>query len=338
MKVLIIGGTGLISTAITREMLEKDYEVTLYNRGQREARFPAGAQQITGDRYDFPTFERQMAEAGRFDCVIEMIGFKPEQAESAVRAFRGRTDHLVFCSTVDVYRKPAGRLPVTEAEPRIGNNDYGRNKILCEDIFTQAHQRGDFNATIIRPAMSYGEGGTVVEPFGWGTRYIDRLRKGKPIIVHGDGTCLWVACHVDDVAHAFVHAAGNAATYGKAYHVTGEEWLTWNRYFSELAEAAGAPPPQFAHIPTDVLLQLLPQKASIIRENFGENSIYDNTAAKTDLDFRYTVSWKEGARRTIRWLDTHDRIQPTEDDARDDRIIAAWENLRMALAREFKMP
>lgn len=336
MRILIIGGTGRISTAITRGFIELGIDVTLFNRGHQEKRFPEDVRQITGDRYDFAAFEAQMAGTKHFDCVIEMICYTPEQAESAVRAFKGRTGHVIFCSTVDVYRKPAGRYPVTEQEPRRGNNNYGRNKILCEDIFMQAHENGDFPVTIIRPAMSYGEGGSLVEPLGkgWGTRYIDRVRKGKPIILHGDGTVLWVACHVDDVGRTFVHAAGNSATFGKAYHVTGEEWLTWHVYYQQMAAAIGAPEPRFVHIPIELLMKITPERARLLPENFGENSIYDNSAAKQDLEFRYTIPWEDGARRTIKWLEEHGQIENSDDDQFDDNVIAAWERLCNTMTTE----
>ena len=327
MNVLIVGGTGLISTAISRQLLERGVELTLYTRGQTPARFPDAARVVTGDRYDFATFEAQMQALGRFDCVIDMICFKPPQAESAIRAFAGRTDQYIFCSTVDVYAKPADRYPITEASARRGDNDYAGNKILCEDLMTEAHARGELPVTIIRPGFTYGEGGGVLDVFGWTTRVIDRLRKGKPIIVHGDGSSLWVACHVDDAAHAFVTAAGDAQTLGKAYHVTGEEWLTWNRYYQQLAEAAGAPAPTLVHIPTDLLAMIDPKRALSTVTNFQGNNLFDNSAARTDLDFHYTIPWREGVERAIRWLDENGRIENSNNDPFEDRVLAHWQAL-----------
>jgi nucleoside-diphosphate-sugar epimerase len=335
MKVLIIGGTGLISTAISRELLARGYDLTLYNRGQTPSRIPAGARYLSGDRNDFPAFERQMGEAGTFDCVIDMVCFAPDQAESDVRAFRGRTGHLIFCSTVNVYTKPADRYPIREDAARVPiDDDYGTHKVQCEDLFFAAHARGDFPVTIIRPAHTYGEGGVIIHTFGWSTTYLDRIRRGKPIVVHGDGTSLWVPCHVDDVAHAFVHAAGNTAAFGRAYHVTGEEWLTWNRYHQGVAEALNAPAPTLVHIPTDLLVKIAPERAWTTYNNFSGHNIFDNAAARRDLDFHYTVPWVEGVRRTVAWLDAHGRIENSDDDPFDDRVIAAWERLTSAMAAE----
>lgn len=333
-KILIMGGTGLISTPITRQLIAAGHEVTHYNRGQRAARFTDTVHTIHGDRNNFMAFEQQMADAGMFDCVIDMIGFTPEQAESAVRAFQGRTAQFIFTSTVDVYSKPASRYPILESEPRRGNNSYGSNKILCEDIFLAAHARGDLNVTIIRPAMTYGEGGSIVELQAWGTKYIDRIRKGKPIIVHGDGSALWVACHIDDAAGAFVGAIGNPVTFGKVYHVTGEEWLTWNAYYAGVAQALNVAAPRIVHIPTDLLMQIAPDRMAVVEQNFQGNNIFDNTAARTDLGFRYTIPWVEGVRRTVAWLDANGTIFNSDDDPFDDQLIAAWERLSRSLTAE----
>ncbi len=327
MKLLIIGGTGLISTAITRQLLERGDDVTLYNRGRQEARFPPGTKTIPGDRRDYARFEAQMADAGPFDCVIDMVGFVPEDAESLVRAFRGRGAHLLFCSTVCVYGGPATRYPIREDEPRRPTGDYGANKIRCEDVLQAAHTRGDFPVTILRPSQTYGEGGTIVHSLGWGTNYLDRIRKNKAIIVHGDGSCLWAACHIDDVARGFLGAAGNSNAFGKTYNLTGEEWMTWNRYHEGVAEAMHAPPPRMVHIPTDLLGRIAPKRAGISVDIFQYPSIFDNSAAIADLGFRYTIPWVEGVRRTVAWLEERNQIANSDDDPFDDRVIAAWERL-----------
>jgi nucleoside-diphosphate-sugar epimerase len=331
-NVLIIGGTGLISTAISQQLVAAGYDVTHYNRGQRAVRIQSDVRTLHGDRNDFARFEQHMADVGTFDCVIDMICFTPEQAESAVRAFKGRTGQFIFTSTVDVYSKPASRYPIRENEPRKGNNSYGSNKILCEDIFFQAQDV--LNVTIIRPAMTYGESGSIVELQGWGTKYIDRIRKGKPIVVHGDGSALWVACHIDDAAGAFVGAVGNTKAYGKAYHVTGEEWLTWNAYYAGVAEALNAPMVRLVHIPTDVLMRVAPDRMGVVEQNFQGNNIFDNTVAMTDLGFRYTIGWVEGVRRTVAWLDANGKVVNSDDDPFDDQLVAAWNRSCDALAAE----
>jgi len=328
-KVLIIGGTGLIGTAVTRFLMERGDDVTLYNRGTRELRIPHKPKRIQGDPTDYAAFEAQMAKSGPFDCVIDMICFLREDAESAVRAFRGRVEQYVFCSTVDVYTKPAKRYPVKEDEERqpASSFPYAVNKAACEKILLQAHRRGDFQVTFIRPAYTYGEGGGPIHTFGWGTYYLDRVRRGKPIIVHGDGTSFWVACHRDDVAKAFMGAAGNERAFGKAYHVTGEEWMTWNQYHERVAQAIDAPAPKMVHIPSELLYLVAPKQATWCLENFRFNNIFDNTAARADLGFRYTIRWVEGVRRVVAWLGEHGKIENSDDFPFYDRIIEAWQEL-----------
>lgn len=334
MRILIIGGTGLISSPMTQFLLERGDEVTHYNRGRLELYpVPAGVHHLQGDRTDYTTFENQMASAGPFDCVIDMVGYAPEDAESVVRAFTGRTGHFIFCSTVDVYLKPASRYPVTEAEGYGGLNTYSLNKVKCEQILRAAHERGDFPVTMIRPAYTYGEGRGPVHSFGGRTTYIDRIRKGKPIVVHGDGSSFWTACHRDDVARAFVAAAGQAHTFGRAYHTPGEDWMTWNSYHRRVAAAIGAPEPALVHIPSDVLGQAVPQQASIVVENFQFNNIFDTTAARTDLAFRYTVPWEEGVRRMVNWLDQHGRVENSDTDTFEDRLIEAWRQVETQLGQ-----
>lgn len=332
MRVLIIGGSGLISTAITRELVARGDAVTLYNRGQTPLRVDGAVSSITGDRTDFAAFEAQIAAAGAFDCVIDMVCYRPDEAESAVRAFAGRTEHYIFCSTVDVYTKPAATYPIREEAERrpVPALAYAFDKAACEAVLLAAHTRGDLPVTIIRPAHTYGEGGAILHSLGWSTHYIDRIRRGRPIPVHGDGTSLWTSCHADDVAAAFVNAAGQPSVLGMAYHVAGEEWQSWNQYHERVAEALGAPPPQFVYIPSTLLAQATPE-ASWCKLNFQFDNIFDNAAARAELGFCYTVPWVEGVRRTVDWLDRHQRIDPSTEHDLEDRIIAAWRQAEHAM-------
>lgn len=332
MKILIIGGTGLISTSISRQLLEAGHNLTLYNRGQTEPRLSGDYQHIRGDRNNYADFEEKVSAAGPFDCVIDMVCFKPEQAESAIQAFAGRVGQFIFCSTVDVYTKPPATFPVTESHQRISLTDYGRDKAKCEDLFMSAHHAGKFPVTILRPASTYGEGGNIIHTFGWQTYFLDRLRKGKPVIVHGDGEALWVSCHTDDVARGFVNAIGNEAAYGQAYHLTGEEWQTWNQYHQRLAQAIGAPTPDIVHIPADILVRVSPEHTMITYLNFQYTNIFDNSAAKRDLDFKVTVDWLSGSKRTYDWLEANDRIEDWQSFPLYDQIVERYRQLGSEMA------
>ncbi len=334
MKILIIGGTGLISTPLTHFLLERGDDLTLYNRGETPSRVPTGTKVLTGDRTRYASFENQMRDAGSFDCVIDMVGYAPGDADSVVRAFKGRIGQLIFCSTVDVYRKPASRYPYTEAEAYGGLNTYSSSKVICEKTLLAANANGDFPVTIIRPAYTYGESRGVLYPVGSSGGYLDRIRQGKPIIVHGDGSSLWVACHIDDVARAFVGAIGNRKTFGKVYHTTGQEWMTWDQYHQGVARALNAPLPKFVHIPTDTLIKMVPERAASVADNFQFNNIFDNSAARDDLGFRYTIPWVEGVRRAVDWLEKNRKPVTAPDLSIDDLIINRWIAFEADLTKE----
>jgi nucleoside-diphosphate-sugar epimerase len=302
-------------------------DVVLNNRGQRPSLIEGNYTTITGDRKDFAAFEKQMAEAGPFDCVIDMVCYLPEEAESAIRAFSGRTGQYIFCSTVDVYTKPAAVYPVTEDAEKFPSKKfmYGYNKARCEELLFAAHEHGGLVITSIRPGHTYGEGGNnLLHALGRGTYHVDRLKKGQPIIVHGNGRSFWPTCHRDDVAAAFANAAGNKKTFGKGYHVAGEEWMTWEGYHQGLAKGIGAEPPEFVYIPTDALVRMAPREAMFTEVNFSYNNLFDNTAAREDLGFRVTIPWIEGARRTIKWLEDNGQLEKSEDFPLYDQVIDVW--------------
>jgi nucleoside-diphosphate-sugar epimerase len=325
MNVLIIGGTGLISTPITRILLEQGHSVTHFNRGNKQNEFP-DVHTIIGDRAEYATFKTLLHDK-KFDCVIDMVCYKPEDAKSAIETFQGKVGQYVFCSTVDVYTKPAPYYPVTEDAPRKPSKEFGYayDKARCEEIFFEALEQSSFPVTIIRPAYTYHESVGVLHTFGWSTDYLERIRAGKPIITHGDGNSFWVACHADDVARAFINALGKENVLGKSYHVAGEEWLTWNHYHQTVAKALGCELPELVHIPTDVLYKLAPEQSFWAKVNFQFNNLFDNTAAKRDLDFRYTVSWEQGAKRMVTWLQEYSQSDSSPDHY--ESVLQAWHKL-----------
>jgi nucleoside-diphosphate-sugar epimerase len=325
MRVLILGGTGLISTSITRQLVERGDDVTVFNRGQRESRIPEGVRSLTGDRKDYDAFEKMMAFE-EWDGVIDMIGFVPEDAQSDIRAFHGKTRRFVFCSTVCVYNGRVTKTPATDDEPLNPLSDYGKNKAACENILMEAFAEQGFPTTILRPSHTYGEGGSIIHSLGWTTTFLDRVRKNKKVIVHGDGKTLWASCHIDDVARAFVGALDNDVSAGQSYHVTGDDPQSWDDYVASVAEVIGGSP-EIVHIPTDILVKLAPKRAAFTGHEFQYNRIFDNSKAKRDLGFEYTIPWKEGVQRTVEWLDSRGKIENSDTDPFDDCVIGKWEEL-----------
>ncbi len=331
MKILVIGGTGRISTPVTRLLLDCGDDVTLLNRGRRDSPFTRRAREIRGDRHDDDAFERTLSEAGTFDAVIDMIGYRPEEVEASVRALAGRCGQYVFCSTVDVYQRPSAHYPYREGEKLHSLSDYGRNKVLCERVLEHAHADGAFALTILRPAHTYDDTGIIHHAMGRGTAMLDRLRRGKPVIVHGDGQSLWVAAHAEDVALGFLGALGNTRAYGRGYHLAGEEWVTWDTYHRIVAEALGAPPPELVHIPTELLVRLAPRGAAVCAANFQYPNIFDSIAARSELGYRYTIPLRRGFARVVAWLEAHGAIADADSEPAYDAIVEIWREMSQAL-------
>jgi len=338
MKILIIGGTGNISTPITRMLQGKGHDITLFNYDQiRPEWLLPEVRVISGNRKDLHLFESQIFIDGNYDCVIDMICFEPEDAVIDAVLFKGHTKQFIFCSTVDVYPKTPDRYPVNE-DLEIGalpSFQYAWKKVECEKTLWQAHRRGDFQLTVLRPAATYNESWSPgVHSFGGQTYHLDRIRKGKPIIMHGDGTSIWVAAYRDDTASAFVAAAGNETAFGQAYNVTGDELMTHNRIWKTIARVMNAPEPDFVYIPSLLLANLAPVEALWCRENFMHNNIFDNSKAKRDLGFRYTVSYEEGVKKCIEFLTRHNLIENCDNYPFYDQIIQKWRNAVNHLTNE----
>lgn len=339
MKLLIIGGTGNISTAITRGLQGHGHDLTLFNNdAERPVWLDSEVKVLSGDRRDYATFEQQLAGLGPWDCVIDMIAFEPQDAECDVRAFRGRTRQFLFCSTVDVYDKSPSRYPVSENEAVLGAKpsfQYGWKKAQGERTMWAAHERGDFALTVLRPTFTYNETWSPgIHSFGGQSYHLDRLIKGKPIILHGDGTSIWVATHRDDTASAFIGAVGKEKSFGQSYNVSGDEWMTHTHIWQTLARLLGAPQPDFVYIPTERLSRLAPREAEWCVENFQYNNIFDNSKAKRDLGFRYTVRFEDGARRCIEWLQANGKIEDSAKYPFYDRVVETWRRHTAAMEKE----
>jgi nucleoside-diphosphate-sugar epimerase len=282
MKALIIGGTGLISTGIVKHLLPRAAKVTMFNRGQRENTLPPGIAAIMGDRNDFAAFEKQFADQ-KFDVVIDMICFNPAQAESDVRAFADRCGHFIFCSTVCTYGiKVPPNVLIDETFPQEPISDYGRNKVACERIFLQAHERKQMPVTIIRPSHTYGPGGTVIDNIEFNPTSWDRIERGLPVLCSGDGLGLWVSTHRDDCGKLFAHAAMNPRTFGQSYNATRDEIFTWRDLIRQTAEALGKKA-QVIFMPADWIVAHDPKRFNLLKEITAFHGAYTSAKAKREV-------------------------------------------------------
>jgi len=321
MRVLIIGGTGLISTAITNRLLRDGTDVVHLNRGKTSPRYTGGTvDEIHIDRHD-PSFPDALKGNGPYDVVIDMCAYHPDEVRPTLTALAGVTTQYIFCSTVDVYGKPAQKFPITEAEPLTGHTEYAKNKIACEELVMQAE---GFERTVVRPSCTYGEGGVVIHTFGWGTWFLSRLEQGLPVVVFGDGTGIWTWCHVDDMAVAFTGACLNPAAYGQRFHAASDELLTWNASVETIARAVGGAPPTLVHIPIEVLHMWAPEHSQISWDNFAWPNFYDSSLAESITGFRTTVPFDVGVKRTVDWLRDHRGFEPVSADPITAKVLDRW--------------
>lgn len=321
MRILTIGGTGNISRWFVQMLADQGHDCTVYNRGRRRVRFSESVRQLAGDRTDQASFLRDMKALPPFDCVIDMVAYEPAEMEVAIRAFSGRTGQYIFCSTVDVYSKPQPVYPVP-MEGKLGPSpdfSYAWKKWEMEGLLRAAGKQLPF--TVIRPGATYSEGWSpLITSFGGDTVWLRRLREGRRMILHGDGSVLWSMAHSEDVAKAFIGAAGNPTALGQSYNVTGEEWLTWETMHRIVAGELGAPPPRFEYVTTAELVELAPEHVQWCLLNFQFNSLYDNNKAKEELGFRYTIPYREGVRRCLNAIPEDRTTEPPFFEELLDRL------------------
>jgi nucleoside-diphosphate-sugar epimerase len=339
MRILFIGGTGIISMACTSLALARGHEVFLLNRGERAAA-PTGAKPLAADIRD----EGAAAAAldGRtWDAVVDFIAFTPDDIERDLRLFRGRTAQFVFISSASAYQRPPTHHLVTESTP-LANPfwDYSRNKIACEDLLTRALREEAFPSTIVRPSLTYGDTQVTLAVNSWERSFtvVDRMRRGLPVIVPGDGSSLWTFTHNSDFAKGLVGLLGHPQAIGHAFHITSDEVLTWDQGYLAVAAAAGVPAPNLVHIASDFISACLPELMGSLIGDKATSVVFDNSKIKRFVpDFVATTRFRDGVARTMAWFDADPARRIIDDDANQkwDRLIAAYQRGLLAAKGDF---
>jgi nucleoside-diphosphate-sugar epimerase len=328
MRVCVVGGTGNISTSIVRLLLELGHEVTCYNRG-RSGAVPAGARLLVGDRQDRATFERTMRAAG-FDAAIDMICFNAEDAASSVRAFGG-VRHFVQTSTVCTYGIQYDWFPATEDHPLRPTTAYGRGKVEADAVFLAAYYAQGFPVTIIKPSTTYGPRLGLLRQIAWEAGWIDRVRKGKPILVCGDGKALHQFLHVDDAALCFAHVLGKEHCIGQTYNMVRRGFTSWAEYHRTAMRVLGREV-ELVGVPLADLVALNIPNSSICNEIFAHDVYYSAEKLGRDVpEFQPRVSLEEGIAGVLAAMDREGRIPNSDQESWEDRIIAAQRSVRAAL-------
>lgn len=319
LRVLFIGGTGLISTACSEELLAAGHELWLFNRGH-QAPIP-GARVLRGDAHDEAALGRLVAGTD-WDVVVDWVAYVPGDVARDIRIFGGSTGQYVFISSASAYEKPPSHWLVTEATP-LSNPywQYSRDKIACELLLREA---SELAWTIVRPTLTYGPAQIPVCVGSWAKPYtiVDRIRRGAPVLVPGDGTAIWTITHNRDFARGLAGLLGRPEALGEDFHITSDEALTWDQIYKHVADACGAKA-NILHVPTDALVAADPGQEGSLWGDKAHSTVFDNSKLRRLVPgFAAQVPFAQGIRETVAWLDAHPQLQGVDEVAN-----AGWDRL-----------
>lgn len=326
MKVLFIGGTGIISSACSELALLRGVELYLLNRGKSIRPSPPGARLLNGDIRN-PNSVREALGSLEFNSVVDWVAYTPAQVQNDLDLFCDRTGQYIFISSASAYQTPPSFMPVTESTPLYNPFwEYSRNKAACEGLLQEAYRRESFPATIVRPSHTYDR---TLLPFDSGYTVVARMRAGKKVVVHGDGTSLWTLTHHTDFAVGFVGLLGNPHALGETFHITSDEWLSWNQIFEIVGRAAGAEP-RLVHVPSDLIAAFDPEWGAGLLGDKSHSMIFDNSKIRRLVpEFQPRIPFWQGAREILAWYDAEPARQVVDPaaDQMQERIIAAMESI-----------
>jgi len=337
MKILFLGGTGVISSACAQLAVARGHHLTVLNRGRRPASH--GVRQLTADLHN-PAATAAALGRENWDAVVDFIAFTPADIAGRLDHFRGRTSQYLFISSASAYQKPVSSLPITESTPLVNPFwDYSRNKQACEERLLHALRVEGFPVTIVRPSWTYDETRITVpvnSPKNFTLVY--RLRQGRPVIVPGDGTSLWTMTHNTDFARGLVGLLGHSGAIGHAFHITSDEVLTWNQIYQTIADVAGAPQLRLVHIASDYITACLPEYVGSLHGDKSYSTVFDNSKIKQFVpEFVATTRFRAGMARSIAWYDADPARQQidAEAEAAWDKLIQSYERNLAKTRQEF---
>ena len=334
MKLLFIGGTGLISSACSELAVKRGIELSILNRNtSTRYSVPEGAQLLVGDVHGDEAQLARLLDGYQFDAVVDWVAYTPEDIERDIRLFSGRTGQFVFISSASAYQKPPQHYVITE-DTLLDNPfwDYSRNKIACEERLMHAYRDRGFPVTIVRPSLTYGPSQIPLCVGSWRYPYtvIDRMKKGKKIIVPGDGNSLWVLTWNGDFAKGFLGLLGKEQAIGQAYHITSDEVLTWDQIYREVGRAIGVDP-EIVHIPSDLIAAYDPDALGSLIGDKANSAVFDNRKIKQLVpDFTCKVPWSEGVRRAIAWHEADPARQTV-----DEKLNNIWDSILLEYEKAF---
>ena len=326
MRALVIGGTGTISRALVRSLRERGADVTVYNRGIRQAVLPEGVEYITGDRTDRAAFEAAMRDR-EFDVVYDVIAFFPDDTESALRAFRGNVGHFIHLSTVMTYGPPfdGDGVGLDETSPLNGEHGYGSGKTACDKLLFQAAHDDGFPATIVKPSLTFGEGRFLLRQADWWPGWVQRLREGREIISAGDGTSLFQYLPAKGMGEALASMAGRKESFGEIYNVVNPKAMSWDSWIRTVASVVGVEA-KLVHIPRDVLVAANPERFSKLDDFFAHVQVFSAAKLQALLPDWQPTSLPEAIQGALDWMDENLPMSASSSEAwwlEEDKLIDA---------------
>lgn len=339
MKILFIGGTGTISSAITRALVDKGEDVWLLNRGNRNDEFKGKVKELIVKDVNDEKEVLNVLKDEKFDVVCDFIGFVKSQIERDYRIFAGRTKQYMYISSASAYDKPCRDYVITEGTS-LSNPywKYSRDKIECEEFLMKMYRENNFPVTVIRPSHTYCEREVPLGVHGKNGSYqvLKRMLEGKPVIIHGDGTSLWTMTHNSDFAKGFIGLMNNPKAIGEAFQITSDETLTWNQIYETVAKALNVELNAY-YVSSSFLAgagdfdfegSLLGDKANSV--------VFDNTKLKRAVPgLSMNVRFEEGVKKTVDYVLSHEECkkEDPEFDAWCDRVIEFLEKAKLNIAQ-----
>jgi len=326
MKILFIGGTGIISTSCTREALAQGHELFHLNRGNHPDQVPHGVTTLKADIRD-PQQVKKAVAGHIFDCIVNWVAFEPDHVQQDIKLLGPLTSHYIYISSASVYFKPPPHWFITEETPT-GNPywPYAQKKIACEDALLEQHRNNGFPVTIVRPSHTYTKG-WIPSPVGSRDFTIaQRMLDGKEVISPGDGQSLWTITHSDDFARGFTGLLGTPEAVGEIFHITSDEARTWDAFYGIIARELGVAL-RVAHIPSEVVLDISPSLGEGLMGDKSYSMVFDNSRIRSIVpDFKATIPFSEGIHRSLEWFgeDPARKVVDPVKDAEIDKVLNLW--------------
>jgi nucleoside-diphosphate-sugar epimerase len=322
MKVLVLGGTGVISTQIVEQLLTAGHDTSVFNRGRKQLPFAAEVESIVGDKTN-PAQFREAVKGRRFDAVIDMISFNEADARATVETFKHTAGQLIMCSSVAAYKRPLKSNPIREDEEELFDNpdfQYAYQKADMERYLRGVIREEEIPVTIIRPSLTYGVGAANLGVLRQNYNIVHRIRNGKPLVMFGDGTTPWSFTFTPDLAKAFVGSVGNKRTYGQTYHATSEEIRIWQDLYLEFGNILGLEP-KIVHLPSDLLMRANPGFFAHLYYEKSYSGLMDNSKIKRDIPgFEATISLNKGLRMMLDWYEKDGHTVDADKDRMEDKL------------------